>query len=398
MSDFITSYKKHTSIYESPSSFWKWSAYGTIASVMRDKCYIRSGDSFLYPNVYLLIIAESSGQRKNRPIELSQTLVNSIDGIKTISGRSSVQALLDELARGETDPKTGKVLKSNSATFYAPELSAGIVNDPEGMKILTDIYDYKTNPYKNRLRTGPSFDLQKIVFSMISGSNEEMLKTLFDISVIKGGFLARTFLVVPDEFRPSNSLLRVDHEALKKSKGEVISHLTAVNSIGGEFNLQADAIDEFEKWYNPFRQAYKAKKESSGIIGRIHTHILKLSMILAANELSKSITKAHIECAIQECLLLIPNYSIFTMNSSKSDLAQAGAFIIQDLLESPDYTGSRKDILRAHWMDGVDNEMMDKVASTLESAGMIQQVLSKNEMYFRLTKIAIDNLKGGTKA
>lgn len=392
--NFIDAYIQHTIGYESPLSFWKWSAYATISAVLKDKCYIKNGDSFLFPNLYTLIVAESSGHRKNRPIEFSETLVNAVQGNKTISGRATAHAILDELARAETDAKTGKVIKNSSAIFYAPELSAGIVGDPEGLKILTDIYDYKTNPYKSRLRTGPCFNLDKIVFSMLTASNEDMLRSLFDTSVIKGGFLARQLLVVPNEFRQSNSLLRVDHTKLKESKANVVELLRQVSLEAGEFQLEEDAIKEYEDWYNPFRQSYSQKKEASGIVGRIHTHILKISIVLAANEHLHCIKRRHIEQAINDCLGLLPNYSIFTMAHGKSELSQLGGIVINELLEAPNHTKSKKELIRAHWPAGLDPETLDKLVVTLDMAGMITQYDARDNegMRIMLTPKALEML------
>lgn len=392
MSDtFVDLYLKHTNIYESPSSFWKWAAYSTISTVLRDKCYIKNGDSLLFPNLYVLFIAESSGHRKNRPIEFSESLVNQIPGIKTISGRASVPAILDELARTETN-NNGKVIKSNSATFFATELSAAIVNDPEGMKTLTDIYDYKQNPYKHRLRTGPSFDLQRVVFSMLSGSNEDMLHGLFDQTVIRGGFLARTLLITPNEFRPSNSLLRIDHDALKASREILLQHLRKVAQLTGEFKLEENAVEEYENWYNPFRQDYAKKKEVSGIVGRIHTHVLKVATVVAANELTQCIQKRHIEQAIEECLSLMSNYSIFTMNHAKTEIGSIGGIVITNLFETKNYMLSRKVLIRNNWQN-FDVDLLDKALIALEEAGFIVQHVMKDGIHYQLTKQALDMLQ-----
>lgn len=388
--NFIEAYYKHTSIYESPGSFWKWSSYATIAALMKDKCFIKSGDSFLFPNLYTLIVAESSGHRKNRPVEFSETLLTITSGVKCISGRASVHAILDELARAETDGKTGKVIKNSSAIFYAPELSAGIVADPEGMKILTDIYDYKTNPYKSRLRTGPCFNLDKIVFNMLTASNEEMLRALFDMAVVRGGFLARNLLVVPNEFRKSNDLLDIDHEALKTSKAGLVDILKKIAVLNGEFYIERDAKDEYKTWYKPFRESYEKKKEASGIVGRIHTHVLKVAMVLAANETELIIRKDHIEEAINDCLSLLPNYSIFTMSHGKTDLSQAGGLVVTELLQAPGHVLSRKELIRKHWTNGVDADMLEKIIINLEAAGMAVQVQNKGGLFVQLTKSCLD--------
>lgn len=389
---FTQSFLRHTSIYESPISFWKWSAYATIAAVLKDKCYLRQGDGYLFSNIYVLFLAESSGHRKGRPVDLSESLVFKLQATKIISGRASIQAVLDELARAETDEKTGKVIKSGSAIFYAPELSAGIVADPEALKILTDIYDYKSNPYKSRLRTGPCFNLERIVFSMLAASNEDMIKDFFNTTAVKGGMLARTFLILPNEFRPSNSLMRVDPEERKQSFALVLEALKKVNALHGEFKLEENAVDEYENWYGSFRQSYEKRKEASGIVGRIHTGIIKLSMILAANDLTLCIQKRHVEQAIDECLGLIPNYSVFTMAHGKSEISQAGGMLITDLLSAENHMLSRKQVLRSHWQD-FDGDLLDRLVGTLETAGMLRQHQMKEGVFYQLTQTCIDMMQ-----
>ena len=394
--NFIEAYNTHNEEYESPSSFWKWSCYATIAASLKDKCYIKVGGSPIYPNLYTLFVAESSGHRKDRPVAFSRTLMTAVNQTKTISGRASVHAILDELARAETDSKTGKVMRNNCAIFYAPELSAGIVADPEGMRILTDIYDYKPDPYNSRLRTGPCFDLNKIVFSILAASNEEMLRSMFDMAVVRGGFLARTLLVVPSAFRESNSLMDMNNDKIEESKQELIKTLRHISNLTGEFIIEREAKDEFTNWYKPFRKSYEKKKEASGIVGRIHTHALKIAMVLAANELEMRICKCHIEEAINDCLSLLPNYSIFTMSHGKTDLSQAGGLVVTELLQSPGYKLSRKELIRKHWTNGVDADMLEKIVINLEAAGMAVQVQEgKNGLFIQLTKACLDMMNVG---
>ena len=392
--NFIGVYLNHTNIYESPLSFWKWSAYSTISTVLKDRCYIKSGDSYLFSNLYILFIADSSGHRKNRPVEFSQSVTSGLNGLKAIGGRTSVEAILDELSHTETDTLTGKVVKSSSATFFAPELSAGIVNDVQGLRILTDIYDYKVNTYKSRLRTGPCFNLERIVFSILGASNMAMLDGVFDHSIINGGFIARTMIITPkdNEFREPNSLLRLDHDALKISKENVVSHLRKVSQLYGEFKFEAAAIDEYESWYNPFRKEYRNKKDNTGIIGRIHTHVLKLAMILAANELTLCIQKRHIEQSIEECLGLMPNYNTLTMNNAKTEIGAVGGLVITELFSAKDYKLTRKDIVRTHWQN-IDLDLLDKAISSLEEAGMIRVHQSKEGQAFELTPYCLQIMK-----
>ena len=90
--------------------------------------------------------------------------------------------------------------------MVAGELAAGIVGDPAAIGILIDIYDLKTD-FKHHLRSTGRFKIDRIVFNMLAASNADLLKEVYTQSAVSGGLLARTFLVVPDEFRPPNSLM-----------------------------------------------------------------------------------------------------------------------------------------------------------------------------------------------
>lgn len=393
---FVDAYLKHTQIYETPLSFWKWSAYSTIASILRDRCFIKEGESILYANLYVLFLADSSGHRKNRPVELSQWLIESkriasaISGIKTISGHSSIQAIFDELARTETDSKTGRVISCNSATFFAPEFSASLVGDQDAIGLLIDIYDRKENEYKNRLRTGPNFTLKDVAFSMLAASNEAIIKNMLTPQVIMGGFFARTLLVLPNEIRPPNPLTRVDPQEREKSRDNVVQALLRVCQVTGELKMSEEAKDEYDTWYNPWYTNFvKERKDITGIYGRIHTTVKKVAMVLAANDLTPCIHKKHIEQAINECQGLLPNYSVLTMHNARTEIGQVGGIVVTSLLNANDHMLSRKTIIRSNWQN-FDTDMLDKAIVALEAAGMVTQHVIKNESWYQLTQQALD--------
>ena len=393
MSDFVSEYLEHTKIYESSTSFWRWSSYVAIAAVLRDNCYRRLGEVYIYPNIYVLLLAESATHRKGNPVNLCEKLVGSIKNTKIISGRTSIQAVLDELSRGETDAKTGKILKGGSALFSAPELSAGIVSDQEAVKILTDIYDFKEK-YESRLRGSGTFTIFNVCFSMMAASNLELLRSVYDSGAIFGGLLGRTFLVKPNEFRKSKSLFDVSDRT--DSFDKLKDKLKEMSLLRGEFHFTQEAIKEFEAWYDPFRESYRSRPDKSGISGRIHIGIVKLSMILGVNYLKDLVVdKAQMEEAIEESMGLVPNYQTFIMGGGGSPIAEVGSIVLQDLAEAEENVLTRKEILRRHWQK-FDTETLDKLVVTLEQAGFIRVAPGLNgQISYQMTQKAVDSLFKG---
>ena len=56
---FINEFLDYTKSYESPDAFWYWAAVGIIGAVLRDNCYLLLGDTRIYPNLYIIIIAKN---------------------------------------------------------------------------------------------------------------------------------------------------------------------------------------------------------------------------------------------------------------------------------------------------------------------------------------------------
>jgi hypothetical protein len=380
---FVELFLQHTKDYESPGSFWKWAAYTTIGAVLRDNCYRKLGDHKVYPNMYTLLLADSAVHRKGHPIKLCEELVKGAKSTKVISGRSSIQGILDELARGETDKQSGKIMAGGSALFAASELSAGIVNDPEAVKILTDIYDFKEE-YTSRLRGSGVFRIKNICFSLIAASNEELLRDVYDGKAIFGGLLGRTFLVRPNEFRPANSLFTIREQ--DASLLLMRESLAALTKLTGEFEITTDAQAAYEEWYIPFRKSYEHKSDRSGISGRIHTSVLKLAMVLCVNHTHMlEIQKCHMMEAIKECVDLLPNYQGFVMAGGRSTISEVAALLIEDIWSSKTKSITKGEFL-SRYIHIFDSELLDKCITTLSQAELIKLTLDDDKEKYMITK------------
>src|ERR1041385_3342133 len=388
---FVDLFLKHTKNYESPTSFWLWSSYSVIASVLRDSCYRKLGQFRLFPNIYVLLLAPSAVDRKGFPVVLCEKLVKSINNTKLISGRSSIQGILDELALGETDKLTGRIIQGGSAICASEELSAGIVNDPEAIKILTDIYDYKEE-YKSILRSG-RFQIKNICFSMISASNEELLKDFYTSAALYGGLLGRTFLVRPNEFRPSNSLF--DLRDGSESYFEMVEELRKISNLHGEFEITPEAQRLYTDWYVPFREESHVKSDKSGILGRIHTSIIKLTMILCVDRTcALEIQSEHVKDAITQCIDLIPNYQSLVMNQGKASDAEMISQLIESIWKSKTKSITKQDFL-SKFFHVYDLETIDRGVQKCREASLINESLNGSQIVWTLTDkcITIFNLK-----
>jgi histone H3/H4 len=192
--------------------------------------------------------------------------------------------------------------------------------------------------------------------------------------------------------------MRLDQAAYDLSLLNVIEKFKQLKNLKGEFQLEEEAIVEYETWYSQFKLSYQAKKEVSGITGRLHTHVIKLAMILAANNIRLNITKEDMELAINECIMLLPNYNTFTMNHNKDESGQAGGQLVAELLGAKDNMLRRKELIRRHCLV-IPNyaELLDKIIVSLEQADYVQQIQQKDGLWIKLTPTCLAMLDGGGK-
>jgi hypothetical protein len=385
--NFINAYLSYTDELESPGSFFLWSAYAAVSATLRDNCYLNLGSMNLYPNIYVVLLADSAEHRKGQGLAITHQILSGVGNTKLIRGRSSIQAILDDMAgTNQSTNKSLGALKGGSCIIVAEELAAAIVEDPSAVRILTDIYDFREE-YTVNLKSTGKIHIKNNCVTMLAASNETYLKDVYNQGAIYGGLLGRTFLVKPNEFRAANSLLRVD--PVKYDKKPLIASLTDIAKLKGKFLLHEEAIQVYETWYSNLRESYRLKKDRTGVIGRIHTGVLKLAMILAVGtKTCLEITKEDMQEAIEQCTTLIPNYESYAMVSGKSELADIGQMFLNDLIQCPDYTMDRKTFLAKHLGDTTP-EQFKQLVQLLVDAGMIQEAYGIGYAAYSLTNQAL---------
>lgn len=390
---FVDNFIKKYEEAESPTAFWKWAAYATIAAILRDNVWYDSGVYKTYPNIYVVLLADSAESRKSVPLNKASDLLFAIKNTKIIQGRASIQQVIEDLSSAEMDKKTGNLIKGGSCILIAGELSAFFVDDPQSIRILTDLYDYKQE-YVVALKSGKS-KVSHVCLSMLAASNETLLKEVYNNKAVYGGLLGRTFFIKPDEFRAGNSLLRVDIDKYRIDK--LVEEIQILTKFRGAMQITDAAYDLYDTWYKKLRAAYKLKKDKTGILGRIHVGVLKISMILAISDhRDTTIQECCVEKAINDCSQLLANYEEYATAMGQSSVAQIGSVFLSELWAESKKILSRREFLLRHWADFSAKDF-DELLVTLEQAGMIEMVMNGAEIGYRMTgkctKIFADQIK-----
>lgn len=412
LADFVNQHKE----LESPKSFWYWSGVSAISAVLKDSVWLDRQIYNLYPNIYVMLHAES-GMKKGPPVSAAKQLVRPVNNTRIIGGRSSIQGILKDLGTGYTQPG-GKVITKSVAFICSSELSSSIVEDKVATKILTDLYDrqYNIGEWRSLLKM-ESFELKDPTITMLTATNEAMSEDFFTRSAIQGGYFARTFIIYEKEEQTSNSLVypletKIDYKYLAEYLKELAKLVGPFKSIA-----QLEKTDEYrykkiirgreiwfnevgiryDDWYSEFRTNVRQAdtKDPTGTLNRFGDSVLKVAMLLSlAHKPVLELTLHAMEEAIHECAKLLGNVRATTLGKHGiSNTSLLKSLIIMELLNREPHSVSRPILMKKLWMHYENSEEFDSILQSFDASGMITTSSIGNQIIYSMTDEQVNELQ-----
>lgn len=376
---WIDSLLDTTKFAESPKSFFYWSGLATISAVVKNRIWLDKGIYKLYPNIYVLLIAKS-GLRKGYPVSLSKQLVYMVNNTKIIAGRSSIQAIIQELSKAR---KTDAGLVNEACAYInSGEMASSLVRDQDALTILTDLYDGHYNKeWKNVLKSTGTETLKNVNLTLLGALNQPHFEDMMTEKDISGGFIARCIVVLEERRALKNSLLRVTQQV---SIEELATHLNELAKLEGPMKIEEEAIQAFESWYDTFEP--EAIDDRTGTANRIHDQILKVAMLLSlSRDTSMTIMREDIEEAMQNCLATSSVIRRIISGKGKSELAEKTKLIIEEMVKRDDHTVSRA-VLLSKYLGDIEVSDLDKIIEKLIQAEFITAKREGKNWLYKLTQ------------
>jgi len=406
--------KQHEEL-ESPVSFWYWSALAALSAVMKDQVWLNRQIYNLYPNVYIMLHAES-GLKKGPPISMAKQLVKPVNNTRIISGRSSIQGILKDLGTAFTQPG-GKIVSKSVAFICSSELSSSIVEDSVATKILTDLYDrqYNVGEWRSLLKM-ETFELKDPTITMLTATNEAMSEDFFTRSAIQGGYFARTFIVYEKESKVSNSLIyplsnppnystASDYlKELAKLKGEFASVAGLEKTDDFKYRKTKHGRDVYfnevgiiyDDWYENFKELVKtSERDETGTLNRFGDSVLKVAMLLSLAEHPRLIlTKEAMSEAIIQSEKLLGNVRKTTMGRHGiSQSALLKTMIIMELLNRDNHQVTRTVMMKKLWQHYESPTEFDDIMQSFDASGMIKTSNIGNQIVYTMPPNQVEELK-----
>lgn len=292
---FLQKYLTYTDNTESAKIYHIWCAISSIGATMSTNIYLPFGPFKIYPNQYIILIGPP-GAKKTSAISIAKRLVKAYGKISlapddtggqrqglisAIADVSASQKSLGDYAEilALFDQAVDQKLESKSPTLYAvaEELRSLLGSTSEDtLTFLIRMFDCDSYTYKLK---DSQIQIENQLLSILAATTVDQFTAILPVAAIGQGFSSRLILVYAQAPHKEIPWPEPLSEKLEKELGAIYSK---VADFKGVFAVPQEVKDYVGVLYKE-----KSTLSDSRFLHynqRRQTHLLKLSMCLAAME------------------------------------------------------------------------------------------------------------------
>lgn len=333
---------------ESPREYYYWAGLSAISAVVANNVYLNRFYYKLWPNIFVILVGRS-GLRKGPPIQLAKALVEEVDNTRVFAGRSSIEAIIDDLAKAYTRNNGGPPVLDARGFLVSSEFASFIIQNDAALTILTDLYDrnYNSKAWDYLTKGGGKLKLKEPYLTLIGASNEVHFKDVIPENALGGGFVARTFIIHADKKSGSNSLTEKPANIVNVS--DLAGYLKELANLKGEFTWSPEAKTLYDAWYKEFDNS--GYEDDTGTLERISDSILKVALLISlSRDMSLEIKEIDISEAIARCLAFVPGARRVALGAQGKSVSREGtAVVLRYLLQHPEHKITKTKLLQKFW-------------------------------------------------
>lgn len=363
---------------ESPAIFHKWTALSVLASTLGRNIYLDFGYYNVYPNLYVILVADSARFRKTVAMGIGMEILGALDDSPNVlSQKITPEAIIQELeATGMMRGPDG-LARNSECTIFSPELAVFLGEDSFSngtAALLTTFYDCPDKwAYETKSRGKER--LHHVVVNFSGASTIAWLRRCVPHDAVGGGFFSRFLSVFAQEGGKLIPRPKVTADMLQ-IKDNLIHDLNIIRSIKGECSLTAKACDFFDSWYLDWMGSLTG---DAGYRPKKHIAVLKIAMLLSISRSSSlDVTVDDLTGAIQLLDQIEPSMDDLRQAMDISAKGKEAEGVLEHIRKSGNYGVSRTKLLRLCWRS-IDAEGLDKIISTLTEAGLINPMMIKRK-------------------
>lgn len=306
--NFIEAFLEYTQVMGAPTKFFTWSAVAGIAACLERRTWVvYNGSQVIYPNMYIMLIAESGIANKSTATQPIIGMLKEVPQVTFLSTQMSTASLISQFQNAGLEKRfewEGTKYANSSLFSYSSE-AASTIGDNKALGdiqvLLTDFYDCGTpNTWslngswsKNLVSTGMQQVYNPCLNALYCSTPTWLLKSIGKDG-IQGGFASRFIFVNQFERHLSNLEWLEEDEIPDKAKfvrEKLVSDLRQISQLKGVYRVGKGFKDAYNHLLKERNKKVDLGGDMQSYYSRKMWHLLKLAQILTANETNDMIIK-----------------------------------------------------------------------------------------------------------
>lgn len=379
LSDWLTGYLEYTEETEPARIFQKWTGMSIIASALRKKVCLSLGRIRVYPNLYLVFVAEPGVARKSQAIDFGLDIMSQIPEIITSADSVTREAILDDLEVNITEEQMpdGSNFKHASISIISREFESFLGQKKENTKmvvLLTDLFDCKELPWTYRTKHSGTNTLPSVFVNLLAATTPDSLASCLPSSAIGGGLTSRILFIWADR-KYKKVTFPPDTQEMRNLKKKLVDDLYLISRISGQYKFSTEGAKRWNEWYTSYEELDPNRlcKDPSfnGWYSRKPTYILKVATCCAASKSSKLLIEwDHIQESMDHIANVETDMSGVFRAIGKSTVTSEIDTLFQ-IIRSHKVISEKK-LMSMVWRD-MDSTKFDNVINTVLRSGKVMR-------------------------
>lgn len=298
ISDFFASYMQYAGVgvSEPPAIFHRWSCASILGALIGRQAYLPFGHSSIFPNQYIMFMG-APGTRKSTAINIGKKLLSAAGYSRYAADKTSKERFLmdmrqyDDNVLKDAEDLEMLTLDEPAEIYVVAEEFTDFVgnNNMEFITMLTKLWDCPPD-YTNPKIHGVSVTVDKPTVNIVGGNTVQGFSLAFPAESLGNGFLSRLIFVHGDTSGRKVTFPEAPDPIVVAQLAQRLMDIKA--TIKGEFTLGTEERALCDRIYKEFTDIDDVRFKHYST--RRFTHLLKLSMLVAASDLSMAIGVKHI--------------------------------------------------------------------------------------------------------
>lgn len=374
LDNWLESYLRYVEETEPAKIFQKWVGFGVLSAALRRKVYLSLGRLEIFPNIYVVLVAEAGVARKTQAIKFGLEFLEAIPEITIAADATTKEALSDciELCAVEDIMPDGSIVKHSSLNVISREFESFLGQKKENTKMivfLTDMFDCPKN-WQYKTKHSGTNTIPLAYLSLQAATTPESLASSLPVSAIGGGLTSRIIFVWADKkYKKVPQPILTEEEI--KLQDKLRKDLFIISRMGGKYVMTSETSQKWNDWYESYEEQDPNRicKDPSfnGWYSRKPTYALKIAMLCAASKSSNmNLNWTDIEEALEHLKEIEETmgyvFSAIGRSSITTEVDQVVKIIEQRKVIS------EKNLLSATWRD-MDAFKFDNIINTIIRSG-----------------------------